>query len=81
MPHLSKEELWDGVFNVTSFHVGKLSREEQLGAGGMAKKWWGRRSKAWAAICVAGLFPEDCLVEVQVSAAYEVKEANANGCA
>jgi hypothetical protein len=28
MPHLSKEELWDGVFNVTSFHVGILSRED-----------------------------------------------------
>lgn len=73
-PHLTPTELWEGVFNITSFHVGVISQEEQLEIAAVARKYLERNKPAWAAICVAALFPPKCLVEIQVQAAYEVGE-------
>ncbi|EXJ57390.1 hypothetical protein A1O7_07737 [Cladophialophora yegresii CBS 114405] len=72
-PHLTAEELWAGVFNMTSFHVGVVSQEEQLKIGASARKYFGKGNSkpAWAAICVAALFPPKCLIEIQVQAAYK----------
>ncbi|KAK5057850.1 hypothetical protein LTR84_011851 [Exophiala bonariae] len=70
-PHLSVTELWEGVYNITSFHVGVLSQDEQLEIAAVARKYLGKNKPAWAAICVAALFPPKCLVEIQVQAAYE----------
>lgn len=70
-PHITNpEQLWEGVFYVTSFHVGVLSREEQLQIAEIARKYFGKNKPAWAAICVMALFPPEALVEVQVQAAY-----------
>ncbi|KAK4942001.1 hypothetical protein LTR10_018182 [Elasticomyces elasticus] len=69
-PHLSPTELWEGVFNITSFHVGAIQQEEQLELAAVARKYLGKNKPAWAAICVAALFPPKCLVEIQVQAAY-----------
>lgn len=63
-------QLWEGVFYVTSFHVGTLTREEQLQIAAVARKYFGKNKPAWAAICVSALFPPEALVEVQVQAAY-----------
>jgi enamine deaminase RidA (YjgF/YER057c/UK114 family) len=72
-PHLSPEELWAGVYNMTSFHVGVVSQEEQLAIAASARKYLGKgdNKPAWAAICVAALFPPKCLIEIQVQAAYK----------
>lgn len=73
-PDLSPTELWEGVFNITSFHVGVIPQEEQLEIAAVARRYLGKNKPAWAAICVAALFPPKCLVEIQVQAAYEIKE-------
>lgn len=73
-PDLSPTELWEGIFNITSFHVGAIPQEEQLEIAAVARRYLGKNKPAWAAICVAALFPPKCLVEIQVQAAYEVKE-------
>lgn len=69
-PSLSPEQLWAGVFNITSFHVGTIPQEEQLEIAAVARKYLGVNKPAWAAICVAALFPPKALVEIQVQAAY-----------
>lgn len=69
-PDLSQEQLWNGVFNITSFHVGIIPQAEQLELAAVARKYLGKNKPAWAAICVAALFPPKCLVEIQVQAAY-----------
>ena len=69
-PKLSSRELWEGVFNITSFHVGVVPQEDQLEIAGVARRYLGSNKPAWAAIGVAALFPPKCLVEVQVQAAY-----------
>jgi len=70
-PHVTDvRELWEGVYNVTSFHVGVLTKEEQLGIAAVARKYFGNNKPGWAAICVLALFPPGCLVEIQVQAAY-----------
>jgi enamine deaminase RidA (YjgF/YER057c/UK114 family) len=70
-PHITDpRQLWEGVFYVTSFHVGVLSREEQLQIAEIARECFGKNKPAWAAICVNALFPPEALVEVQVQAAY-----------
>lgn len=73
-PTLSRQELWGGVFNMTSFHVGVVSLEEQQRIAAVAKKYFGEiggNKPAWAAIGVMSLFPEKALVEIQVQAAYK----------
>lgn len=70
-PDLSSEQLWGGVFNITSFHVGQLSQDDQLGIAAVARQYLGKNKPAWAAICVLALFPPKCLVEIQVQAAYK----------
>lgn len=72
-PDLSPTELWEGIFNITSFHVGTIPQEEQLEIAVVARKYLGKNKPAWAAICVAALFPPKCLVEIQVQAAYPNK--------
>ncbi|PWY63979.1 hypothetical protein BO83DRAFT_431370 [Aspergillus eucalypticola CBS 122712] len=70
-PHITDtRQLWEGVFYVTSFHVGVLSREEQLQIAAIATRYFGNNKPAWAAICVNALFPPEALVEIQVQAAY-----------
>lgn len=69
-PHLSSRELWEGVFNITSFHTGTVPQEDQLEIAAVARRYFGANKPAWAAIGVASLFPPKCLVEVQVQAAY-----------
>lgn len=69
-PDLSPEQLWAGVFNITSFHVGAIPQEDQLEIAAVARRYLGKNKPAWAAICVAALFPPKCLVEIQVQAAY-----------
>ncbi|GAM88168.1 hypothetical protein ANO11243_061990 [Dothideomycetidae sp. 11243] len=69
-PALSTDELWEGVFNITSFHVGTISQEDQLQIAAIARKYLGKNKPGWAAVCVAALFPPKCLVEIQVQAAY-----------
>jgi enamine deaminase RidA (YjgF/YER057c/UK114 family) len=70
-PHITDpRQLWEGVFYVTSFHVGVLSREEQLQIAEIARKYFGKNKPAWAAICVNALFPLEALVEIQIQAAY-----------
>ncbi|KAJ5623186.1 hypothetical protein N7490_011791 [Penicillium lividum] len=71
-PHITEpRKLWEGIFYVTSFHVGVLSREEQLQIAEIARKYFGNNKPAWAAICVNALFPPEALVEIQVQAAYQ----------
>ncbi|KAF2496529.1 hypothetical protein BU16DRAFT_559852 [Lophium mytilinum] len=71
-PHIKDpEELWAGVFNMTSFHVGKLTKEQQQQLASLARRFFGKNKPAWAAICVLALFPDEALVEVQVQAAYK----------
>jgi enamine deaminase RidA (YjgF/YER057c/UK114 family) len=70
-PHISDvRELWEGVYNVTSYHVGVMSSDEQQQIGAIARKYFGKNKPAWAAINVLALFPPGCLVEIQVQAAY-----------
>ena len=70
-PHITDpRQLWEGIFNVTSFHVGVLTRAEQLQIAEIARKYFGKNKPAWAAICVNALFPPESLVEIQVQAAY-----------
>jgi enamine deaminase RidA (YjgF/YER057c/UK114 family) len=69
-PNLNPQQLWEGVFNITSFHVGAIPQNEQLEIAAVARKYLGANKPAWAAICVAALFPPKCLVEIQVQAAY-----------
>lgn len=69
-PKLSSRELWEGIFNITSFHVGTVEQEDQLAIAEVARRYLGKNKPAWAAIGVASLFPPKCLVEVQVQAAY-----------
>jgi enamine deaminase RidA (YjgF/YER057c/UK114 family) len=71
-PHITdSRELWEGVFYVTSFHVGVLTKEEQLQIAAIARRYFGKNKPAWAAICVNALFPPEALVEIQVQAAYQ----------
>ncbi|ETS87905.1 hypothetical protein PFICI_01733 [Pestalotiopsis fici W106-1] len=70
-PSLSPQELWEGVFNITSFHVGVVPQQDQLEIAAVARRYLRMNKPAWAAICVAALFPPKCLVEVQVQAAYK----------
>ncbi|KAL2820119.1 hypothetical protein BJX63DRAFT_445018 [Aspergillus granulosus] len=71
-PHITDaRQLWEGVFYVTSFHVGTLTREEQLQIAAIARRYFGKNKPAWAAICVNALFPPEALVEIQVQAAYQ----------
>lgn len=72
-PDLSARQLWEGIFNITSFHVGTVPQEDQLGIAEVARRYLGKNKPAWAAIGVASLFPPKCLVEVQVQAAYSLK--------
>jgi len=53
-----------------SFHVGALSKEEQLQIAEIARRYFGNNKPAWAAICVNALFSPEALVEIQVQAAY-----------
>ncbi|KAJ9651234.1 hypothetical protein H2198_009489 [Neophaeococcomyces mojaviensis] len=69
-PKLSSRELWEGVVNITSFHVGTVPQVDQLAIAEVAKRYLGKNKPAWAAIGVASLFPPKCLVEVQVQAVY-----------
>lgn len=70
-PHITDpRQLWEGIFYVTSFHVGVLTREEQLQIAEISRKYFGENKPAWAAICVNALFPPEALVEIQVQAAY-----------
>ncbi|KAJ5629884.1 hypothetical protein N7528_003541 [Penicillium herquei] len=70
-PHITDpRQLWEGVFYVTSYHVGVLTREEQLQIAELARKYFGKNKPGWAAICVNALFPPEALVEIQVQAAY-----------
>lgn len=69
-PQLSSRELWEGVFNITSFHVGTVPQEDQLQIAKVARRYLKNNKPAWAAIGVASLFPPKCLVEVQCQAAY-----------
>jgi enamine deaminase RidA (YjgF/YER057c/UK114 family) len=68
-----RRSLWTGVYNITSYHVGKLSKDEQLQIAGVAKEFLGSHRLAWTAICVAALFAPNALVEIQVQAAYKYK--------
>lgn len=70
-PNLSSEQLWAGVVNMTSFHVGVLTKDDQLEIAAVARKCFGANKPAWAAICVLALFPPEALVEIQVQAVYE----------
>lgn len=70
-PNLSSQELWEGVFNMTSFHVGAVPQQDQLEIAAVARRYLRLNKPAWAAICVAALFPPKCPVEVQVQAAYK----------
>lgn len=72
-PKLSGEELWEGVFNITSFHVGTVPQKDQLEIAEVARRYLRKNKPAWAAIGVAALFPPKCLVEVQVQAAYRTE--------
>ncbi|KAK4865780.1 hypothetical protein LT330_009213 [Penicillium expansum] len=70
-PHITDaRKLWESIFYITSFHVGILSKEEQLQIAEIARRYLGKNKPAWAAICVNGLFPPEALVESQVQAAY-----------
>ncbi|KAJ5463997.1 hypothetical protein N7475_007132 [Penicillium sp. IBT 31633x] len=70
-PHIADPRLlWEGIFYITSFHVGTLSKEEQLQIAEIARRYLGKNKPAWAAICVNALFPPEALVEIQVQAAY-----------
>lgn len=69
-PSLSPRELWEGVFNITSFHAGVVPQADQLEIAEVARRYLGKNKPAWAAIGVASLFPPKCLVEMQVQAAY-----------
>ena len=71
-PHLSREELWDGVYTVTSYHVGPLQQEDRTECFEITKKWFsiGKQNPCWTAIGVLELFVPGLLVEVQVQAAY-----------
>lgn len=74
-PGLSSAQLWAGVVNMTSFHVGVLTRDDQLQVAAVAGRYLGQNKPAWAAICVLALFPPESLVEIQVQAAYDEVEA------
>ena len=67
---LKPTQLWEGVFDTSSFHVGTIPQDEQLEIAPVARRYLGKNRPAWAAICVAALFPQKCLVEIQVQAAY-----------
>ena len=69
-PHLKPRQLWEGIFNITSFHVGTVPQKDQLEIAEVARRYLGKNKPGWAAIGVASLFPPKCLVEVQVQAAY-----------
>ena len=69
-PNMKPRELWEGVFNITSFHVGTVPQKDQLEIAEVARRYLGKNKPAWAAIGVLSLFPPKCLVEVQVQAAY-----------
>lgn len=73
-PKLSSTELWEGIFNITSFHVGPLMQEDQLAIAEVGRRYLGRNKPAWSAIGVAFLLPPKALVEVQVQAAYAREE-------
>ncbi|KAL2793099.1 hypothetical protein BJX66DRAFT_339158 [Aspergillus keveii] len=74
-PHITdSRDLWEGVFYVTSYHVGVLTREEQLQIAAIARRYFGKNKPAWAAICVNALFPPEALVEIQVQAAYQDRQ-------
>jgi enamine deaminase RidA (YjgF/YER057c/UK114 family) len=71
-PYLADRRLlWSGVYNITSYHVGKLSEDEQLQVAGVVKEFLGSHRPAWTAVCVTALFAPNALVELQVQAAYK----------
>ena len=70
-PDLTPQQLWEGVFNITSFHVGTVPQKDQLEIAEVARRYFGKNKPAWAAIGIASLFPPKCLVEVQMQAAYK----------
>jgi len=51
-PDLKPVDLWNGVFNMTSFHVGVLTHEDHA----VAQKYFVGNKPAWAAICCLALF-------------------------
>jgi enamine deaminase RidA (YjgF/YER057c/UK114 family) len=65
-----RRSLWAGVYNITSYHVGKLSKDELLQIARVAKEFLGSHRPAWTAVCVSALFAPNALVELQVQAAY-----------
>lgn len=69
-PDLGPRQLWEDIFNITSFHVGELPQREQLEMAEVARRCLGKNKPAWSAIGVSFFIPPKCLVEVQVQAAY-----------
>ena len=71
-PHLVPAELWAGVYNITSFHVGGAAAgAEQKEMAAALRKYTGGHQPSWTAVGAASLLVPGALVEMHVQAAYE----------
>ncbi|KIW15704.1 hypothetical protein PV08_05754 [Exophiala spinifera] len=54
-PQLSTEEIWNSVYQVTTYHAGGVGEEVMLTLQSVARKYMGHHRPAWAAIGVETL--------------------------